>query len=63
MKLLTLLLAEIAVVFRIGKMKGKFEESKGLNLPNQLYIVGIYSTKSTLFYSMLFYYYSSNLLY
>ena len=63
MKLLTLLLAEIAFVFRIGKMKGKFEESKGLHLPNHLYIVGIYSTKSTLFYYILFYYCSSNLLY
>ena len=38
------LLAEIAFMLKIGKMKGKFEESKGLNLPNNLYIKGSYST-------------------
>ena len=37
------LLAEIAFMLKIGKMKGKFEESKGWNLPNNLYIKGIYS--------------------
>ena len=31
-------------MLRIGKMKGRFEESKGWNLPNNLYIKGIYST-------------------
>ena len=35
-------LAEITLMLRTGKMKGKFEESKGWNLPN-LYIKGIYS--------------------
>ena len=30
-------------MLRTGKMKGKFEESKGWNLPNNLYIKGIYS--------------------
>ena len=38
------LLAETIFMLRIGKMKGKFEESKGWNLPNNLYIKGIYST-------------------
>ena len=37
------LLAETIFMLRIGKMKGKFEESKGWNLPNNLYIKGIYS--------------------
>ena len=31
-------------MLRIGKKKGKFEESKGWNLPNNLYVKGIYST-------------------
>ena len=31
-------------MLRIGKVKGKFEEPKGWNLPNNLYIKGIYST-------------------
>ena len=38
------LLAEITFMLRFGKMKGKVEESKGWNLPNNLYIEGIYST-------------------
>ena len=38
------LLAEITFMLKTGKMKGKFEESKGWNLPNNLYIKGIYST-------------------
>ena len=38
------LLAEITFMLRIGKMKGKVEESKGWNLANNLYIEGIYST-------------------
>ena len=38
------LLAEITFMLRNGKMKGKAEESKGWNLPNNLHIEGIYST-------------------
>ena len=38
------LLAEITFMLRNGKMKGKVEESKGWNLPNNLHIEGIYST-------------------
>ena len=37
------LLAETTFMLRIGKMKSKFEESKGWNLPNNLYIKEIYS--------------------
>ena len=37
------LLAEITFMLKTGKMKGKFEESKGWNLPNNLYIERIYS--------------------
>ena len=37
------LLAEITFMLKTGKMKGKSEESKGWNLPNNLYIEQIYS--------------------
>ena len=36
-------LAEIAFMLRIGKMKGKFEETKDWILSNNLYIKGIHS--------------------